>query len=94
MSTVKIKSVWMDAACCDEHGMGIALNVDFDNSAVILVYLDSKAGDPLFADIFSGKCETQPKTDGDRVYWETGASLTVPEIMVMLQTERQAGVAG
>ncbi|GHU80019.1 hypothetical protein FACS1894191_4240 [Clostridia bacterium] len=91
---VKIRGVWQDAACCDEHGMGIALNVDFDNSAVIFVYLDSKADDPLFTDIFSGKCDVQPKTDGDRVYWETGASLTVPEIMDMLQTERQSRATG
>jgi hypothetical protein len=83
---VKIRGVWQDAACCDERGMGIALNVDFDNSAVILVYLDSKADDPLFADIFSGKCETQPKTDGERIYWETGASLTLQELMAILQT--------
>ncbi|MDR0839915.1 MAG: hypothetical protein LBN26_00795 [Christensenellaceae bacterium] len=94
MSTVKIKSVWMDSACCDKQGMGIALDVDLDNGASMMVYLDSKAGEPSFTDILNGKYRAKPKTDGERVYWENGASLSFQEMIDMLQAEKRARAAG
>jgi hypothetical protein len=90
VSTVKIKSVWMDNACCDERGMGIALDVDLDNGASVITYLDSKASEPLFCDIAMGKCLDQPKTDGERIYWENGANLSFQEIMDMLQSRNKS----
>jgi hypothetical protein len=78
----------MDNARVDDKGMGVALNVDFDNKASVIVYLDSKAGDPLFDEIILNKHKrsTQPHTDGEKVYWSNGANLTVCEILSMLRT--------
>ena len=87
----KIEDVWMDNASCNkETGMGITLNVNFDNRASVTVCLDSKINDPLFADVIKNKNKhcSQPQTDGDRVYWSNGASLTVDEVMLMLQTAK------
>ena len=44
--------------------------------------------DPLFAQL---KELSLPKTDGDRVYWLNGASLTVDEIMAMLRADQCDG---
>jgi hypothetical protein len=91
---VKIKSIWMDSACCDkETGMGIILDADLDNGACIMVCLDSKAGEPRFDDIMSGKCRDQPQTDSERVYWENESSLTLGEMMGMLQIGRETEAA-
>jgi hypothetical protein len=56
--------------------------VMLDNGVKIDLSLKSKLDDPKFAEI----CELSlPKTDGERLYWLNGASLTVDEIMEMLR---------
>lgn len=59
------------------------ITVEFDNGNIILLMLESKLSDPLFAEI---EALSNPKTDGERVFWINGASLTVDEIMDMLQS--------
>ncbi|MEN6312742.1 MAG: hypothetical protein ABFD25_00685 [Clostridiaceae bacterium] len=46
--------------------------------------LTPKLSDPLFAQI---RELSRPRTDGDRVYWATGASLTLDQILEMLTSE-------
>ena len=84
MSEIKIKSIWLDNACCDENGMGMVLNVDLNNGSSIMLCLDSKANEPLFCDVVRGKCG-EPKTDGDSVYWENGARLSLHDMIATLQ---------
>ncbi len=92
MAVIKITEVWLDNANCDiETGMGTYLVVYLSNGQNLTVSLDPKAGEPLFADVITGKCETEAKTDGERVYWDNGASLTADEIIAMLQTEGKRG---
>jgi len=86
MASIKIESIWLDDARCDENGMGIVLNVDLDNGASMIINLDSKANEPLFRDVVLNRCG-KPKTDGERVYWQNGASLSIQEMVEMLQTE-------
>ena len=81
----KIKSIWLDTGCCDENGMGAALTVDLENRASVMIYLDSKIGEPCFADILFGRYRDKPKTDGQRVFWDNGANLSLDEIMDILQ---------
>ena len=82
----KITEIWIDDACCDERGMGTVLYVHFQNGEGLIVSLDSKADDPLFRDVLSSKSCDRPQTDGERVYWENGASLSVQEMLAMLKS--------
>lgn len=61
------------------------IDVELDNHNVIMLNLKSKCGEPLFAEVISERLT--PHTDGGRVYWCNGASLTLEEIVVMLQTD-------
>ena len=90
---VAIKDVWLDDACCDEKGMRVSLYVYLHNGASMIIYLDSKACEPLFFDILKGRCDTRAKTDGSRVYWENGASLTLEEMIDMLRADSRIRVA-
>ena len=56
--------------------------IEFDNGFEITLTLTPKMFDPAFAEI---KNLHMPKTDGERVYWTNGASLTVDEIITMLR---------
>lgn len=56
--------------------------VELDNGTMAILELTAKHGDPLFAEI---RNLSRPKTDGERVYWSNGASLTVEDIMKMLE---------
>ena len=80
----KITEIWMDDACCDEHGNGNVLYVHFQNGEGIIVNLDSKADEPLFNDVLNNKCCDKPQTDGEHVYWANGASLSIGEMFDML----------
>ena len=87
----KIKEIWMDDSSCDESGMGIVLYVQLHNGEGIIISLDSKADEPLFRDVLSGKCCDRPQSDGKRVYWNNGASLTIEEMFAMLKSGISVG---
>lgn len=46
--------------------------------SIAIIELTAKHDDPLFAEI---KNLSRPKTDGERIYWSNGASLTVEDII-------------
>lgn len=56
--------------------------VEFDTGTTVLLALESKLNEPLFAQI---RELSNPRTDGERVYWINGASLTVTQIVAMLE---------
>jgi hypothetical protein len=60
------------------------ISVELENGSIILLDLTSKLGDPLFAQI---RELSRPRTDGDRVYWANGASITINGILTMLTSE-------
>ena len=63
------------------------ISVELANGSIIVLELASKHDDPLFAEI---KELFRPKTDGERVYWANGASLTLDEIMEKLANEAES----
>lgn len=63
------------------------ISVELENGSIILLVLTPKLGDPLFAQISE---LSRPRTDGDRVYWANGASLTLDEVLEMLTSETGA----
>lgn len=58
--------------------------IELSNGSIIVLELAKKLENPLFAEISS---LAKPRTDGERVYWVNGASLTLDEIMEMLDCE-------
>lgn len=60
------------------------IHVELDNGAVLVLRLTPKLHDPLFAEI---QTLHLPRTDGGRVYWSNGASLSLDELMNMLTDE-------
>lgn len=55
--------------------------VELENGSMAIIELHAKRSDPLFAEI---KNLSRPKTDGERIFWSNGASLTVEDIIKML----------
>mgnify|MGYP001260805807 CR=1 FL=1 len=66
----------------DEESQSIS--VELENGSIILLELTPKLSDPLFAQI---RELSRPRTDGNRVYWANGASLTLDEILNILTSE-------
>ncbi len=56
--------------------------VELENGSIAIIELKARQGNPLFAEI---RNLSRPKTDGERVYWSNGASLTVEDIINMLE---------
>lgn len=56
--------------------------VELDNGSIAILELTARHGDPLLAEINN---LSRPQTDGERVYWSNGASLTVEDIIKMLE---------
>ena len=60
------------------------IDIELDNNTVIMLTLKSKQNEPLIAEAI--KEMLLPKTDGSRVFWLNGASLTLDEIIAMVRT--------
>lgn len=61
-----------------------AINVELDNGVLLMLELTPKLHDPKFAEI---QTLHLPRTDGSRVYWTNGASLSLDELMNILTDE-------
>jgi hypothetical protein len=85
MSGAKIDKFRLDEEYPADDGILNILSVYLDNGVSFTIHLDSKMGDPLFRDAMSDKCGN-PATDGTRVYWPNGASLSLLEMISMLQS--------
>lgn len=78
---VKIRMVGMT---CDGDGLsGLSLDINFTNGQGILLPLTGKAHDPEFIKMYEEGRISRPKTDGERVYWIDGPSLSYAEIQTL-----------
>lgn len=64
---------------------GIFLDITFSNEQTVLLPLTEKAHDPAFTGLLEDNRICRPKTDGDRVYWVGGPSLSCAEILQMVR---------
>lgn len=64
---------------------GIFLDITFSNEQTVLLPLTDKAHDSAFAELLEDNRICRPKTDGDRVYWTGGPSLSCAEILQMVR---------
>jgi len=87
----RIESVWLDSACCDGQGKGMAISVELSNGSYFCIGLDSKADEPLFCDVVRGRCGS-PETDGESAYWPNGARLSLQDMVTILQSEKKGEV--
>ena len=61
------------------------LNIHLSNSLILWVSLKPKSNDPRFFHLQNAPEYIAPQTDGERVYWTGGASLTLEEIITMVR---------
>lgn len=61
-----------------------AINVKLDNGVLLMLELTPKLHDPKFAEI---QTLHLPHTDGSRIYWTNGASMSLDELMALLTDE-------
>jgi hypothetical protein len=59
--------------------------ITLDNGNVIMLTLKHKRNEPLFDEVVTE--HLTPQTDGGRVYWQNGASLTLEDIIEMVRAE-------
>jgi hypothetical protein len=72
--------------CVDAYDGNFKLvDIEFENRNVIILSLSSKLNEPLFREVINN--HLPPQTDGDRVYWQNGASLSLDEITAMLRAD-------
>ena len=86
MAGIKTSSIFLDDAFCGKDGKGMVLSADLENGASVTFPLDSKIGEPLFYEVLMNK-GGKPQTDGNYVFWENGASLSVQEMLEIVQSK-------
>ena len=64
---------------------GIFLDITFSNEQTVLLPLTEKVHDPAFTGLLEDDRICRPKTDGERVYWTDGPSLSCAEILQMVR---------
>jgi hypothetical protein len=80
----------MVGATCEGEGIsGVLLDICFTNGQVLILPLAGKARDPSFMELLVNNRLFHPKTDGERVYWNDGPSLTCAEIFQMVKEETE-----
>lgn len=63
----------------------ISLDISFANGQGVLLPLTEKLHDPEFIRIYEDGRISRPKTDGERVYWIDGPSLSYAEILQLVK---------
>jgi hypothetical protein len=68
---------------------GDCFDVNLSNGHTILLELKKLLDEPAFAAIVKSGAFCKPKTDGTRVYWDDGPSITFEELIKMLTSGGQ-----
>jgi len=92
MVSVKINRIDADELFCPKNGIGYTIFVYLTNDTNIGFTLDSMLDDPLFYEAAMSRCG-KPSTDGERIYWRNGASLSLHQIFSMIQSGANEGVS-
>ena len=78
--TTKIRKVYLDDSSTDET-IDVSLDIHLDNGQIIIFSISEQ----WILDILEGNQHQQPQTDGDRIYWENGSSMTLDDIISALR---------
>lgn len=66
----------------------VSPDISFTNGQSVLIPLTGKAYDPAFIELFESGRISRPKTDGARIYWIDGPSLSCAEILQLVRGTR------
>ena len=66
------------------------IDLELDNRNIIMLSLKSKLNELQFAEIINKRLT--PQTNGERIYWQNGASLTLDEITAMLRADSSGDI--
>lgn len=69
---------------------GDTFGVTLESGHSILLELGSRIHEPAFAALIQSGAFCKPATDGEKIYWPGGMSLTLKEIVEMLLSHRNA----
>lgn len=78
MESERLKIVRVGALDGDSFG------ITLESGHTILLELGSRIEEPAFAVLVKNGDFCKPRTDGKRIYWAGGASITLEEILEML----------
>ena len=70
---------------------GDCFDITLSNGHAILLELGSRIKEPKFAALVENNSLDKPQTDGERLYWPGGPSLTLAEIFSMLASGGNSG---
>ena len=62
------------------------LDIELSNGSLILLDMRPLLAEPEFAALLEDDRVLYPRTDGDRVYWQNGPSVTLERLMRLIQT--------
>lgn len=65
---------------------GDCFDINLSNGHSIMLELGSRMNEPGFVELIESGVINKPQTDGKRVYWPGGPSITLTEIFVMLKS--------
>lgn len=63
---------------------GDTFGITLESGHTILLELGNRTHEPAFAALIASGDFCKPRTDGERIYWAGGMSLTLKEILEML----------
>ena len=65
---------------------GDCFGINLSNGHIILLELGSRINEPAFAALMESGASCRPQTDGERVFWPGGPSVSLAEIFEMLKS--------
>ena len=64
--------------------------VTLESGHTIMLELGGRVNEPVFASLIESKVFDKPQTDGGRLYWQGGVSITLDEIFDMLSGQKDS----
>lgn len=70
---------------------GNTFSITLESGHTIFLELGDRIQEPAFAALIANGDFCRPRTDGEKIYWPGGMSLTLNEILAMLLSQGNAG---
>jgi len=70
---------------------GDTFGITLESGHTILLELGDRIHEPVFATLIASGDFCKPRTDGKKIYWPGGMSITLKEILRMLLSQGNAG---
>ena len=91
-NAVKIRRVYLDDLTSDGEP-DVTMAIHLDNGQRITLNLNEIANDPRYADCVSSDHSSDPQTDGVRLFWADGRSVTLSAILEAIVSDSGGVIA-